>query len=73
MVCRMSAKIQSEKRNETNLLKWLNNGNISSTYPFICRTFAAAVSLSTTEKDKMRNYVMFNLQNNGDRCKRTAE
>jgi hypothetical protein len=34
----MSAKIQNEKRNETNLLKWLNNGNISSTYPFICRT-----------------------------------
>ncbi len=34
----MSAKIQNEKRNETNLLKWLNNGNISSTYLFIFRT-----------------------------------
>jgi hypothetical protein len=34
----MSAKIQNEKRNETNLLKWLNDGNISSTYPFIFRT-----------------------------------
>ena len=34
----MSAKILSEKRNETNLLKWLNDGNISSTYPFILRT-----------------------------------
>jgi hypothetical protein len=34
----MSAKIQNEKRIETNLLKCLNDGNISSTYPFIFRT-----------------------------------
>jgi hypothetical protein len=35
----MSAKIQIEKRNQTNLLKWLNDGKvIESTYLFIFRT-----------------------------------
>jgi hypothetical protein len=35
----MSAKIQIEKRNQTNLLKWLNDGKvIESTCLFIFRT-----------------------------------
>jgi hypothetical protein len=41
----MSANIQSEKRNETNLQKWLNDGNIDlSTYPFNCRTVRCCYS-----------------------------
>jgi hypothetical protein len=80
----MSANIQSEKRNETILLKWLNDGNIESTYTFYFPYVAAAVSLvmCTTEKEMIRrasktkrckrNCVLFNLQKNG-RCKRTAE
>jgi hypothetical protein len=47
----MSAKIQNEKRNETNLLKWLDDGNIESTYPFYFPFVAAAVSSCTTEKE----------------------
>ena len=51
MVCRMSAKIQNEKRNETNLLKWLNYGNISSTYPFLFAVRCSSLFVHNREGD----------------------
>jgi hypothetical protein len=46
---------QNEKRNETNLLKRLNVENIEPTYlPIYFPYVAAAVSLSTTEKEMLR-------------------
>ena len=58
----MSAKIQNEKRNETNLLKWLNYGNISSTYPFLFAVRCSSLFVHNREGDDKMSVENENMQ-----------